>query len=397
MNGQRYDLNRLNNSAPRMPFLSYEAVATDNTLAQIRIADNQRTAMAEQLYVLLWLAVRPDPGDPDLPGLTRTLAQIAVNIVDFMDTDSVMTRMVFDQNLTDGAGWDGPGGMAVAAQADNSNVVLGFELPELVINEAQAVAWKTDLDPDGPGALPATPVDRVYLFTELRNPWPQTFSKAESQIDSRTAILRHNFSTQAAPIDVYKLRFVETAPSTTTIDVDLTGNTGAGGAWPVIVRGFDGNNQSGLYFLDPLYTDPATMETLTPAPVAGDILQNWDPTTNPHFNPTSPGDVRPTTNVFFDRPQSTTGPWELTVELRRLRNPFLARGSHHEPVRRHRAACCCGPTIRRRREVLRRATLTSIRRPAPGRRPASRNPPNACSLGLDRAGSIGTHRRPPSP
>jgi hypothetical protein len=58
----------------------------------------------------------------------RTLAQWAVNIVDFRDADSAMTRFAYDANPFDGAGW-----------VPTDGVVFGVEAPELLITESLAL------------------------------------------------------------------------------------------------------------------------------------------------------------------------------------------------------------------------------------------------------------------
>lgn len=58
----------------------------------------------------------------------RVLAQWAVNVVDFRDPDSAMTRFAYDQNPFDGGGW-----------VPTDGVVFGVESPELLITESLAM------------------------------------------------------------------------------------------------------------------------------------------------------------------------------------------------------------------------------------------------------------------
>ena len=68
-----------------------------------RLADAERTAMAQQIYVLLYISaglnMRPLPANVEEAkeafAQARTLAQLAVNIVDYIDPDNVMTTMRF--------------------------------------------------------------------------------------------------------------------------------------------------------------------------------------------------------------------------------------------------------------------------------------------------------------
>lgn len=61
----------------------------------------------------------------------RRIAQWAVNVVDYRDSDSIMTRFVFDPNPFDG--WNPP-----AEPAPEQFVVWGVEAPELVLTESLA-------------------------------------------------------------------------------------------------------------------------------------------------------------------------------------------------------------------------------------------------------------------
>ena len=55
------------------------------------------------------------------------MAQWAVNVVDFRDADSSMTRFAYDTDPKDG--W-----------TPNADVVWGLERPDLLINEAARLA-----------------------------------------------------------------------------------------------------------------------------------------------------------------------------------------------------------------------------------------------------------------
>ena len=108
-------------------------------------ADLARTALARDLYILLFMANRPRiataPTTAEERAHLRTLAQIAVNIVDYRDTDDAMTRLVFDDNLYDGS-WDPP--LPAEPTPTAANTVFGFELPRLVISEAAALTRNYD-------------------------------------------------------------------------------------------------------------------------------------------------------------------------------------------------------------------------------------------------------------
>lgn len=108
------------------------------------------------------------------------LAQWAVNVVDFADRDSIMTRFVYDPQPFDAAGWNPTG----------NDVVWGCERPEILISEAKAFHDRRTEDTaqygyayPGPGDPKeeeqndmVRDLDQVYrpqgsVFVELYNPW----------------------------------------------------------------------------------------------------------------------------------------------------------------------------------------------------------------------------------
>ncbi len=83
----------------------------------------------------------------------RRLAQWAVNVVDYRDPDSIMTRFVFDEDPFDANGWNPPADLA-ANPASAQFVVWGVEAPELLLSESMAfhdVRLRDDDRDDGPG------------------------------------------------------------------------------------------------------------------------------------------------------------------------------------------------------------------------------------------------------
>lgn len=171
--GRRLDLNR--------PLTAYTRA---NSQLPNNKVDQERESFAQQIYVLLALSSGTCGLDPTKNVMTpqarfaqsRTVAQIAVNIVDYIDPDNVMTMMKFDPDLSDG--WDLTAPLKdeagtvllTSGSIDYSavNTVFGFELPQLVINETLTVIT----DDNGGDAM--TPVRDEYQFSwvELFNPWP---------------------------------------------------------------------------------------------------------------------------------------------------------------------------------------------------------------------------------
>ena len=135
-----------------------------------------RVLFARHLYMLAMLL--SDEVDVDLDGdgnptdteYAQIIAQWAVNVVDFRDPDSIMTRFRFDPNPWDGT-WD----------TSNANVVWGCERPELLITETFAFHDRRVEDgslADGELADGDEDYDNrlrpeAGAFIELYNPWTQ--------------------------------------------------------------------------------------------------------------------------------------------------------------------------------------------------------------------------------
>jgi hypothetical protein len=96
----------------------------------------EKDLLCRQLYTLLWALT----GSSD----SKAMAQWAVNVVDFRDADSTMTRFAYDKDPTDG--WT-PG----------TDVVWGVERPDLLIGEA--LAWQSEGGKDG------------GVYVSLHHPW----------------------------------------------------------------------------------------------------------------------------------------------------------------------------------------------------------------------------------
>jgi hypothetical protein len=115
----------------------------------------EKQLLCRQLYTLLWALT----GSSD----TKSMAQWAVNVVDFRDADSTMTRFAYDKNPADG--WT-PG----------TDVVWGLERPDLIIHEA--LAWQSAAGADG------------GIYVSLHHPWSSKaldgskFAPAEANTDT---------------------------------------------------------------------------------------------------------------------------------------------------------------------------------------------------------------------
>jgi hypothetical protein len=140
----------LNRPLPNYPLPAASGLITDT--AGFMAAQTARVQLARDIFTVLLAtttATPPSalPGTPPAPGTNpgydaaRWLAQLAVNIVDFIDTDDYMTPFPWNPN--------------------NANeVVFGTELPHVVINEAYA-EWSAQAVTTNP-----TPVS---VWVELLN------------------------------------------------------------------------------------------------------------------------------------------------------------------------------------------------------------------------------------
>ncbi|MFM7242907.1 MAG: hypothetical protein ACKO40_01860, partial [Planctomycetaceae bacterium] len=102
--------------------------------------DAEKQLLCRQLYTLLWALLDKTAN----PATLDAAAQWAVNVVDFRDVDSTMTRFAYDRNPKDG--WTA-----------GTDVVWGLERPELLITEA--LAWQSDDGADG------------GVYVSLHHPW----------------------------------------------------------------------------------------------------------------------------------------------------------------------------------------------------------------------------------
>lgn len=143
-----------------------------------------RQAYAKQLYVLLYMLADQDWLTAYMPESARYLAQLAVNIVDYRDADSIMTRFEYDvapflDTNGDGDPWE----------TASTEVVWGCERPELLITETLAFHDRRteDRDDDETGETKADGDDDFdqrlrpegSLFVELYNPNPAGAARNE--------------------------------------------------------------------------------------------------------------------------------------------------------------------------------------------------------------------------
>ena len=149
--------------------------------------DRQR--MARDIYTLLYLVGAPNDLDPLTPAviegptdtaypaatpeMVREMAQFAVNYVDALDRDDVITKFEYDDNLSDG--WSNT----------PNKVVYGVERASLAFSEVQFLQTKPQMS-DYATTLHDEQYDlHQYLHMELRNSSPYTIDLNEGWRISR--------------------------------------------------------------------------------------------------------------------------------------------------------------------------------------------------------------------
>jgi hypothetical protein len=142
--------------------------------AQFNAAQTARQNMAADILRRLQVATGTPPTTATPPGDTnanRWLAQLAVNMVDYIDSDDIMTPFY----------WQNPDG--TAGSGSGTDVVFGTELPRVVINEAYC---EYQNDPQDNAAMKATHPYWYNFWIELLNPLPNPADAASRDDGSAT-------------------------------------------------------------------------------------------------------------------------------------------------------------------------------------------------------------------
>ncbi len=152
---------------------------TGDQCAQEWWARYDRQRLARDLYCLLWvLGNGNDNGTPPDAVQAREMAQFAVNVVDALDRDNVITRFEYDPHLEDG--WD--------TNPANLQVVYGIEEQQLVFSEWLLIETASE-DEDSPRTLHDdrghNDEGHRFLYLELRNT-----SAEDLKLDEQWRIVR---------------------------------------------------------------------------------------------------------------------------------------------------------------------------------------------------------------
>jgi hypothetical protein len=140
--------------------------------------DRARELYARHLYVLAILASEGVWGAiEDTSAYRRQIAQWAVNVADFRDPDSIMTRFQYDDSFSPATETSLPSSTWTIDE-ETSPVVWGCERPELLITEA--LAWR-NIREDGGNQVPHTWTDTGTggLVFELYHPWTSSTTEGK--------------------------------------------------------------------------------------------------------------------------------------------------------------------------------------------------------------------------
>jgi hypothetical protein len=164
-----------------------------------------RQQLAKHLYVLASLCTDTTGMTPDTDH-QRQLAQWAINVVDFRDSDSIMTPFEYDPNPFDG--WNSNCDGIIGAYDATRPVVWGLERPELLLTETlvthdRRTSDTADEDPVDPNEGDMQKMkglttddaasmkkdgsfDQKYLpegsaFIELYNPWQSSVERVPAE------------------------------------------------------------------------------------------------------------------------------------------------------------------------------------------------------------------------
>mgnify|MGYP006281231423 CR=1 FL=1 len=303
---------------------------------QVTTATNSRKLLANQVLDGLCAAT----GTPDMratPDLANPqykawvwLAQLAVNIVDFVDPDDVMTVLDLSPNSAPGTG----------------RKVYGTELPKVVLNEIYAQADNSTADYNKTSGN-ANDDYTVSVFLELLNPTPSSVAPNATNVNRpNDAYLQVVGSGMGATTQtVYQVELAKTAPPALTdpFATNAMGQADLGGVvgFSSSPHTFSGTSSSISTWKDASGND-ATPLGLSPA---GNSFAATNPKTGAEgflwVGPKVTDNIRDTLDATFaplEQPNlrytwpnnSTTAP-EATILLRRLANPGLAPDPNNNP------------------------------------------------------------------
>lgn len=317
-------------------------------------ARRDRQQLARDIFVLLYTigGAQQDAGavrdytqsnDPDAAAgvalythdQLRAMAQFAVNLVDAMDTDSVITKFEYDKNL--GNGWNldddpftaeegkllpGDKGTPQRQVFDlrttrglypedtaGRGVVYGVESQQIAFSEVLAVRCRETLADDHA----ATPHDdseeeRSHLFVELKNVRPQALSLGTSHSNSPdSAVFR------LARFDRKEAEAPLADPHRPSAAISFLEHAGIirGGDLFTVATASDGRVASSDLFID--WNDDGVFELIAP-----DVASGALPTTSTTFTDATLPELRPRTNLDLIHPNHSLRRFVVTDDTQRV-------------------------------------------------------------------------------
>ncbi|MCX7395473.1 MAG: hypothetical protein NTW75_15265 [Planctomycetales bacterium] len=208
------------------------------TVGNNPVAHYERQLMARDLYTLLYTLCQGVDTDyrssaPPTLAQVREMAQFAVNVVDALDTDDIITAFYYDPDLsTAGGGWPvatNTTDPTTPTHANATEVVYGVERQLLTFSEALAfrvgqVATDSDMTIFDDTLTDATN-GRRYVFFELQNVTPMKVPLATTaSVDANSSTWRVTLQdgSNTAKSRVNFLSGLYNAQYPSTIQSDLT-------------------------------------------------------------------------------------------------------------------------------------------------------------------------------
>lgn len=317
-----------------------------------------RQMMARDIYVLLYtLGGGSDTVQYNINSTAYTqtqlkeMAQFAVNVVDALDPDDVITRFEYDTNLANGWGLD-DNPYTISDGGTDRAEVFGVEAQKLTLSEFLAIkAPRVEDSSSNPVNHDATEYDdekdRYFSYIELRNAGTRTVSFANDawqiRLEPRVDPVEDNSGENDSDyVDLDSLLLDGTLNDTHKRRLTLrSGAVGGGGIYTVRSAGDNENTDpmSGMpresYFrVDPNFSGGApTYSTIVPRDItapATDLITDDD---SSDFRMTTEADiVTPMANRgdFLNGSNTdagTTNPADLKFVVRLMRRAHLGRAT----------------------------------------------------------------------
>jgi hypothetical protein len=189
-----------------------------NAVTQFGVAQQARQNMAADIY-RCFLAVTglPPVANPAAPtppeiGPRRWLAQLAVNIVDYIDEDDISTPFNFGQLENIQEPTPGPS-TTFSGDLVPTTWVFGTELPRVVLNEVYA-EYQNPTMGTGPYLPKTSGNPNVRVWAELHNPLPTTTPASAQQLDSNANPVPLYMGTSPGGYQAYQVVIASTNAAT---------------------------------------------------------------------------------------------------------------------------------------------------------------------------------------